>query len=111
MEQEISDLEAMECLALQKRDTLVLRKLLIRDFTLDYPNELVAGENPIPYYVSYSRMVENFSAFQQTVYTSGYETFQKIDANGKLEDVVKRAYSHTWTRLAGTWKLTSKTRN
>lgn len=110
IEREISDLESMECLAMQKRDTATLRKLWVRDFTLDYPNELVAGNNPIPYYVSYSRMVNNFSAFQNVAYTSGYDSFQQLNTNGKLGEVVKRDYRHTWTRIAGVWKLTSKTR-
>lgn len=110
IEREISDLEAMECMALQKRDTATLRKLWIRDFTLDHPNELVAGNNPIPYYVSYSRLVNNFSAFQNVVYTSGTDSFQQLNTNGKLENVINRNYSHTWTLIAGAWKLTSKIR-
>src|SRR5688572_18940675 len=35
LEREISDLESLECKALLKRDTAMLKKLWARDFTLD----------------------------------------------------------------------------
>jgi hypothetical protein len=110
IEKEICELEALECKAILKRDTSVLRTLWFRDFTVDDPlNEVVIGKNPLPYYVSFSRMVENFSVLENMVFTSGYELVQRLKANAKIGDPVKRNYFHKWVRKNGVWKLASKT--
>ena len=48
-ESQIIDMENLECNALLKRDTSALKKIWMRDFTLDAPqNDLLLGQNPIP---------------------------------------------------------------
>lgn len=113
IENEIADLEGLECNALLKRDTAILRKLWTRDFTLDDPlNELVDGKNPLPYYVSYTRMVEKLTVMgDDMVYTSGQEFLQRLRTDGIVEERVTRKYFHAWTRKFGVWKLTTKTHN
>lgn len=113
IENEISDLESMECTAILKRDTAVLKTLWTRDFTLDAPSsELVNSQNTLPYYASLSRMVEKFTVMDgNVIYTSGYEMVQPLKANGGVDDPVKRNYFHTWMRRNGIWKLTMKTHN
>jgi hypothetical protein len=110
IESEITDLESRESTALSKRDTAALIKIWARDFTLDEPNnKLVISKNPLPYYVAFVRTVEKLGAFDNVVFTSGYESFQKLLSNGKLEEPIKRNFSHTWTREHGVWKLTAST--
>lgn len=110
LESEITDLESRECTALLKRDTATLVRLWARDFTLDEPtNKLATGKNPLPYYVSFTRIVEKLGAFDNIVFTSGYELSQQLNLNGKLDDPIKRNYSHTWTKEFGVWKLTTNT--
>jgi hypothetical protein len=113
VENEIADLESMECTAILKRDTSTLKRLWTRDFTLDdLLNEmLVNGKNPLPYYTSYNRMVENFNSMGDIAFTSGYEFIQPLKANGKMENPVKRNYFHTWIRKNGIWQLSTKTHN
>ena len=110
IESEITDLESRECVALLKRDTATLIRLWVRDFTLDEPTHgMATGKNLLPYYVSFVRIVENLGAFDDVVFTSGYESFQKLLPNGKLDETVKRNYAHTWTRKHGMYKLTTST--
>lgn len=109
VEKEIFDAEALECTANLKRDTVTLRNLWGRDFTADEPlNELVMGKNPLPYYVSFSRMVENFMQKDDMVYTSGYETVQWLKSDSKLEEPIKRNFYHTWIKKNGKWMLVAK---
>jgi hypothetical protein len=110
-EDEITDLEDLECTAILKRDTAVLKALWSRDFTLDEPSsELVNSQNTLPYYASFIRMVEKFTAMDiNTVYTSGYELVQPLKPNGGVDDPVKRNYFHAWIRTNGVWKLSTKT--
>lgn len=108
-EQEIFEMEAMECKALLKRDTIVLKNLWERDFTANQPvNVVVAGKNPLPYYVSYSRAVENFMIKGDLVYTSGHETFQQLRSDSRLEDPIKRIFYHTWIKKFSGWRLVAK---
>lgn len=112
VENEIADLEALECNALLKRDTAVLKKIWTRDFTLDDQlNELVNGQSILPYYSSYSRMVEKCTVMENLVYTSGFEYVQTLKLHENLKDPIKRNYSHTWVRRYGVWKLSTKTHN
>ena len=111
IERVIVDLEARECKALLKRDTLALREIWTRDFTLDEAMDKVISEkNALPYYISVSRMIETFSAAGNLVFTSGYEILQQLSPHGKLEDPVKQSFFHTWTNRNGIWKLSTKTR-
>ncbi|HTJ52457.1 MAG TPA: hypothetical protein VL443_23520 [Cyclobacteriaceae bacterium] len=111
IENEILDAEALECKALLKRDTSILKNIWARDFTLDDSSTkiLMNGKNPLPYYAYLSRFVESFSTMGNIVYTSGYESFQQLKANGELEAVARRNYAHTWTRKYGVWKLSART--
>jgi hypothetical protein len=110
---EISDLESRECKALEKRDTIMLRRIWSRDFTFDEPqNEIsISGKNPLPYYTSYIRFIENYSMVDDKIYTSGYELVQRLKMSGILEDPIRRNYFHVWTKKDGVWKLTTKTHN
>jgi hypothetical protein len=110
IEIEISDLEAAECNALLKRDTSALKKIWTRDFTLDArQNEVTTGKNPLPYYVSLSRMVENVTAIENVIYTRGHEMVVFLKSDAGMSDPVKRQYFHVWTKRMGGWKLVTKT--
>jgi hypothetical protein len=110
LENEISDLEALECNAMLTRDAGALKKVWARDFTLDEPvTEMVNDNDVLPYYASLSRMIENFSEIGDTAFTSGHELVQRIELNKKLEEPVRKEFFHTWTRKNGVWKLTTKT--
>lgn len=102
-------MEGLERHALMKRDLSALKNIWRGDFTLDDPqNEIVTDENPIPFYVSLGRMVENFYHADNAVYTSGSEFFQKLNTSGKVEDRSEWKFFHTWTRAHGVWKLSIK---
>lgn len=109
VEEEISELESIECNALRKRDTTALRSIWLRDFTLDGPqNELHIGKNPIPYYLSFTRVIEKFTIIDDVVYTSGYENAQRLKSDRNIDEVINQNYSHMWIRKFGAWKLATK---
>jgi ketosteroid isomerase-like protein len=111
IELEIGTMESRECEALLKRDTATLISVWARDFTLDEPaNGLVSGKNTLPYYTSLSRLIERCSVMDNTVFTSGTETVQILQSDGKLPDPIQQTFFHTWTRKPGGWKLTTKTK-
>lgn len=108
-EKEIFDVEALECTANLRRDTITLRNLWDRDFSIDEPvNEVVTGKNTLPYYVSFTRMIENFMQKDDMVYTSGYEMVQRLRPDLKPEEPVRQNFYHTWLRKNGAWKLVAK---
>lgn len=108
-ETEIWDLEEMECKALLKRDSVTLQKLWDRDFTLNAPlNKVVTGKNPLPYYISFTRLVERVSVIDNAVYTWGIESLIPLESHGKPGDPIKRRYGHVWMKKYGVWKLVSK---
>jgi hypothetical protein len=112
IENEIAILESRECQAVLKRDTLILKEIWVRDFTLDEPlNGLVSGKNPLRYYTSLKRMIEKFSTVDSLVFTSGYELGQQLSISGKLEDPIKQTFFHTWAKKNGVWKLSTKTKD
>lgn len=110
IETEISELESREAVAVKERDTIVLKNLWARDFTLDKgQNELLYSNNTLPYYLYFGRYVEKITVLDEnTVFTSGYEMFQEIKVDQKIEPERKREYFHTWKRKSGKWKLTTK---
>jgi hypothetical protein len=110
VELEIMDLESRECVAVKKRDTLSLMRLWARDFTQDKrPNELVSNKHGLPNYLSLDRMIETFYVIDNnTVFTSGYESFREIKNDWQIGLLAERKYSHTWTKKNGVWKLTTK---
>lgn len=109
VENQIIDSENRECKALLDRDTAALRTLWLRDFTLDAPqNDLLLGNNPIPYYVSLSRFVQKFTILDNMVITSGTESFILLNTNGKVEERKERAFTHTWSRQGFSWRLSTK---
>lgn len=110
MEREMAELESRESQAVLKRDTAELIKLWARDFTLDEASDkLVNGKNPLPYYASFSRLIERCTPVGNDVYTSGYEMVQLLPTNGPMKDPVKRTFFHAWTRKNGQWKLITRT--
>ena len=112
IENEIANLEARECKAVLKRDTIVLKQIWKRDFTLDEPiGKLVSGKNPLPFYTSLIRVIEKFSTTDNLAFASGYELGQQLSATGKLEDPIKQTFFHTWTKKNGIWKLSTKTKD
>ena len=106
IESQILDAEVREVRALLSRDTSSLRQIWRRDFMLDHPrNELITGQNPLPYYVLLNRFVQKCTPSGTMVFTSGFEVVQELKANGKVGDRIKRPYFHTWTNEFGVWKL------
>lgn len=110
IEEEIITLEKKECEAILKRDTAALKQIWLRDFTLDKPqNSVMISQNPLPYYASLTRSVENCNVVSHDkVYTSGWEHSQDVKLKGKLEEPVKQPFFHTWIRKNGVWKLAIK---
>jgi hypothetical protein len=110
LEKEIAELESRECDAVKKQDGVTLRSLWARDFSLDKKqNEIVTGNNALPNYLSFSRVVEKITTLNANmVCTSGYELYREITNSSKLQPTARRTYFHTWKRENGIWKLTSK---
>jgi len=110
IESEISDMESLECKALLQRDTAALKNIWLRDFTLDGPqNKIHIGQNPIPYYVSLTRIIERFTILENIVYTSGQEYVKLMGSDGKLEEPITQEFFHVWTKKLSGWKLSEKT--
>jgi hypothetical protein len=108
LENEILDMEGLERHALLKRDTAALRQIWQRDFTLDAPqNKVIAGPNPLPYYIALSRLVERCTPVGDLVFTSGFEFVQELKPNGQLDAQVKRSFFHAWSKRFGQWKLST----
>jgi hypothetical protein len=109
IEEEISESESKECRALLKRDTTALKDIWLRDFTLDEPqNEIQISKNPIPYYLSLYRIIEKFTFNHNVMYTTGVEYMIRLRSDGKVEEQIKRKFTHVWTRKLFTWRLSSK---
>lgn len=111
IEKEISSLEEMESKALLNRDTLMLKKLWIRDFTKDIPENRANGKSALPHYLKLSRMIERVNVNGNSVFTSGYESYLILRPNVPLGDPIKRYYFHVWTKKNGQWKLISRSAN
>jgi hypothetical protein len=109
-ENTVLDLEERECLALLKHDTSELRELWSRDFTIDRPaNEVMVSVNPLPFYVSMHRMIEQLWASDHNfISVTGEETVQLLKSNGTPAPSEKRKFRHIWSNQRGTWKLTSR---
>jgi hypothetical protein len=109
---EILKLESQEADALKKRDTLSLRKIWSRDFSLDdtLTNRIIEDKRGLPYYVTFYRTVEDVRAVGELVYTNGYDLVQTLSIYDKLKQPVKRNFRHVWARSDGSWKLISKTK-
>lgn len=108
-EQEILELEAKECKALHARDTAALRNIWLRDFTFDEPHNAVhMDRNPMPSYLSLYRAIERFTFNNDVMYTSGVEYMIRLTIEGKVEEQIKRKFTHVWTKKLFTWKLASK---
>lgn len=111
IERIIVDLESRECKALLKRDTVALRDLWTRDFTLNENlDKVIYEKSNLPYYIAIARMIEKLNVAGNLAFTSGYEVVQQLSAHGKLEEPVKQSFFHTWTNRNGVWKLSTKTR-
>ena len=109
VETQIHDLEDAECEAMLKRDTATLRTIWARDFTLDDPqSELMVGENPIPYYVSFGRMIKRIDFMEDMVFTKGYEFVRLLKTDGTLADPEVREFFHTWVNKDEKWKLITR---
>ena len=109
LEEEISELEFLECKALLSRDTTALKNIWLKDFTLDDPqNELHLVKNPIPYYVGIHRTIEKFTILDNHIYVSGYENTGRLKGDGKVEASIIQKFTHVWTKELFTWKLASK---
>lgn len=111
IEDEISELESIECKALLKRDTAALKYIWVRDFTLDEPqNEILVSKNPIPHYLSLQRVIEKFIILEDedVVYTSGYEIIGRLTSGGKTHQLTNRIFTHMWTKKFVGWRLSSK---
>lgn len=108
LENEIVKLESRESAALKDRNTVVLKELWTRDFTLDkQQSELVEGSNALPNYMSVSRMIDRVTVIDNnTVSTCGTEYTQEVK-EGKVVSS-ERKFFHTWTRGIYGWKLTTK---
>lgn len=109
-ENTVLDLEERECVAMIKRDTSALRQLWSRDFTMDNPaNEVMVSANPLPFYVSMHRMIEQLWASDHNfISVTGEETVQVLKSKGTPAPPEKRKFRHIWSNQGGKWKLTSR---
>ncbi len=108
---QIWQIEAEECNALRTRDTASLKKIWLRDFSQEMPppEGLVAGKNTLPYYLHFTRTIEDLQIIgSDMVQTTGFEWVQLLDPFKKIEDPVKRNYNHVWSRKKGIWILVLK---
>ncbi|HEY0744205.1 MAG TPA: hypothetical protein VGD40_22215 [Chryseosolibacter sp.] len=110
LEEMIVTFESQECDALRTRDQSTLQRLWSRDFTLDKKQpEVVSSSNSLPAYLSYNRIIEKINVIDaNTVYTSGYESFQEFKNDLNVRPHTIQKYFHAWTKTNGLWKLTTK---
>lgn len=109
IENHIIALEYAECNALLKRDTIVLRRIWPRDYSLDERGiGLANGRNPLPYYTVLNRIIEKLNSTDTVVFTSGIEYVQMLNTDGKVNDVTTRRFFHAWRGRYGIWKLTTR---
>lgn len=109
VESEIHNLEDAECEAMLKRDTATLKIIWARDFTLeDSQSEVVVGANPIPYYVSFGRMIKRIDFIDDMVFTKGYEFARLLKTDGTLADPEVREFFHTWVNKDQKWRLITR---
>lgn len=109
IEREIKVLESRESDALQRRDTAELRKLWARDFTADIPaNKIMNDKLGLPYYESYSRIVEHLEIKDGQAFSNGTEFVRLMDEKTKTITTVIKKYMHIWKMGSGGWRLISK---
>jgi hypothetical protein len=109
LESQIHTVELRESNALLQRDTATLKILWDRDFTMDMPlDEVVAGNNPIPYYIVCNRRIERIDEIDNIVYCKGIEYVRILKENGTLGEMKNRKFFHSWMKKDGEWKLITK---
>lgn len=111
LENEVTDLELQESVALKQRDLGTLQRIWARDFTRDkQESRLVDGPSALPNYMSVARMINKITIIDSnTVSTSGTEYLQVVEEGKYLNK--ERQFFHTWTRRLAGWKLMTKASN
>ncbi len=110
LQQEILKLENQEAEAQKNTDTTVLKKIWIRDFSLDNrSNKMLGATSALPIYVYFTRHVQSIIIADKLVFSSGVERVSEVDPFKKYTGTVQRKFSHVWEKKLGAWKLISKT--
>lgn len=110
IEKALARAESMEIKALLNRDTLALKSIWLRDFTLvELQNKVYHDPNPLPHYLSLHRRIENILMTDDHAYVSGTEYAVQIKEDGKVDTEVAQPYTHMWLKELFGWKLAAKT--
>jgi hypothetical protein len=110
IQKQIWVLEELECNALRKRDTAVLKKLWAHDFSFSGTNNGSASDQNmlLPYYAHFSRQNECLHIKGDVVFAMGYELVSQFSSDIKIGKPVKRRYTNIWEKKNGAWRLVGK---
>ena len=110
VENEIFEQEITERKAMFDRDQKTLKRVWLRDFSLDgLTNGIMPTHSGLPFYASLIRMIEKFNSVGDLAFTSGFEQARMLKPDGEPGEEYKREFFHTWNLENGLWKLSIKT--
>lgn len=110
VEETLARAESMEIRALLKRDTVALKSIWLKDFTLDeLHNKVHHDPNPLPHYLSLHRRIEKIFVTSDHAYVSGTEYAVQLKEGINVDTQVARKYAHMWIKELFGWKLATKT--
>lgn len=112
IEETLARAESMEIRALLKRDTVALKSIWLRDFTLDeLHNKVHHDPNPLPHYLSLHRRIEKILITVDHAYVSGTEYAVRVKEGNTVDSQVEHKYTHMWIKELFGWELASKSYN
>ena len=120
LEQTIRKLELAETDAVLRSDVAALEKLWAADFTVNNPqNQISRGRKEVLdrvragliKYSSFTREIESFGFYGDTVIVMGLEKIVPAGNNPKAGETVSRRYTNIWMKRKGSWLLTARHAN
>ncbi|MBL7843712.1 MAG: nuclear transport factor 2 family protein [Cyclobacteriaceae bacterium] len=109
VEETLAKAESVEIRALLKRDTVALKRIWLRDFTLDELHSKVQHDpNPLPHYLSLNRRIEKILITGDHAYVSGIEYAVQVKEGNSVDTQVARKYTHLWIKELFGWRLATK---
>ena len=116
----IRRLDHAEAEGLLHRDTIALRRIWARDFTVNNPrNSVTRGSEGVVAlirngtidYSSFARDIETILFHGDVVIVMGAETITPVNKAPYAGQTVRRRFTHFWMRRNGEWRLTARHAN
>lgn len=120
LEAHIRRMDAAEAAGLLHRDSIALKKIWARDFTVNNPrNSITRGSEEVVAlirngtidYSSFIREIETILFHGNTVIVMGSETITPVNKSPFAGQTVRRRFTHFWMRRDGEWRLTARHAN